>query len=120
MRYLPLLLLLLSLPAYGQDFTVVPVAGDYLLKASWDSTDYAQVCFFRTDTGADLACVATPIIDPASPTGQRVETTVTISNPGTDVDIRAYALDISGNRSNDSANQATADFTPPAAPEMLP
>ncbi len=119
MRYLPLFLLL-ALPVQAQDFTVIPVSGNYLLKASWDSSDYTEVCFFRTDTGLDLGCNSTPLVDPASPTGERAELTVALANMGVDVEIRAYALDASGNRSGDSSNKATVDFTPPAAPEMLP
>ena len=108
------------MPATAQDFTVIPVSGNYLLKASWDSSDYSEVCFFRTDTSADLGCSSTPLVDPTSPTGERAELTVALTNMGTDVEIRAYALDVSGNRSNDSSNKATVDFTPPTTPEMLP
>ncbi len=123
MRYFLLSFLLVFVLA-GQasaqeDFVVIPDQGTYTIKASWDA-EYNEVCFFDVGTALDLMCVSTPEADLHPDTGEQYcQIQVTVVNPGFDVDIRAYAKDVSGNRSADSPNKATADFTAPPEPHIL-
>ncbi len=121
-----LLALALLLPgvALGQSDVDLgaPVAGQWNVKASWDSADdYASVCFKRADTGEELGCTSSSVANVSSPTGELVTLLVTVTAPvpPSDVCIRAYALDDVGNQSADSSNCAIADFVAPGAPEIL-
>lgn len=123
MRLLSLLLaaaLLVATPAVAQeDFVVIPDGGIYTLKATWDDSDYATVCFFNEDSAEELGCVSQPEPDPDPVHGQFCQIQITVMNPGADVNIRAFARDASNNQSNPSPNKATADFTPPTAPMII-
>lgn len=99
-----------------------PISGQWNVTASWDpADDYAEVVFFREDTGEELGRADAPFVKADSPTGQAVTTLVTIAAvvPPADICIRAYALDDVGNRSADSGNCAIADVTAPRGPPVM-
>lgn len=103
-----------------------PVAGQWLIKASWTtsadpSLNNVAVCFKRVDTSEELGCASSPFPEPSSHTGEAVELLVTVvaPDPPADVCIRAYSVDAVGNKSFLSQNCAIADFTRPEPPEIL-
>ena len=103
--------------AQQSDIDLKPSAGVYTVKVQSPSdADMAKICVERVDVSpsVELGCMSASANEIVV-----VEVTVPITL-NDDAELRAFAYDLDGNKSDASSNAGIIDFTNPGAPTILP
>ncbi len=120
-KFLLLVSMVFATSAMAQPDILLPApsAGQFPIKVEIVSNEpLASLCIERVDVSppVELFCLDTPEFAAGSVIQLQVLIPIT---PGDDAEVRAFVVDLTGNRSGYSPNAAIADFTAPAAPILL-